>query len=325
MSANSTRNITLISILFSVFVAAAVYYVSQKNIAVADEIVFELPTQQGLVKSKDFLGKNVYLFFGFTKCPHICPTTVGTFKNFLKDHSDSVAIFVSVDLKRDTLPVLAGYTKGISDRFFAGTYPNDEQLSKLTQKFNAAYSVTYNDKDPTAPPLVDHSSLIYVINKKGEWVDQLPYNVSVDALTAHSVQIDSKSPMSAPHRQLKLNEIAGENKDCDLALKTCSLPGLEVSFSAKPVILTDLLLNLKVTNPELGTPVSADFTGKEINMGYLRPSFKSTETNQYEAKINLPFCETPTMEWVLKVLVKPKPEIDTLKEYIFHFTTTQSL
>ena len=292
---------------------------------VEHQVFFEIPSNQGVISSEKLLGKNIYLFFGFTKCPHICPTTTLQLGNFLKTREDSVAVFVSVDLKRDTLDVLSEYSKRIPQNFYAGTYPDEEQLKELMKQFNATYSITYDPKKPDNPPLIDHSSLIYVINKKGQWVDQLPYDISSDELNKQAAAIDSKSPMAASHRVAQTNEVKGENTECNLALNTCSLPGLEVSLDEKPVvILKDLTLNLKLTDPAIGMPISADLNGKTINMGYLNYDFKIQGQNVYQAKVNLPFCETPTMEWVLKVLVQPGESTDELKEYVFHFTTQQT-
>jgi protein SCO1 len=291
-----------------------------------NKISFEIPSATESISSEKFLGKNVFLFFGFTKCPHICPTTMVQLGNFLKNRDDSVAVFVSVDFKHDTLDVLSEYSKRIPKNFYAGTYPDEAKLKALMKQFNASYSLTYDEKNPDNPPLIDHSSLIYVLNKKGQWVDQLPYNTTSEELAKLAVNIDSKSRIADPVPSTQANLIQGENTDCNLALNTCSLPGMEVYFEQKPVvILKDFNFILNVTDPAIGIPLKVEFNGKEINMGFLSSEFKIKTATSYQAKIHLPFCETPTMNWALKVLVQPhEDQGDELHEYVFHFTTLQS-
>jgi protein SCO1/2 len=112
------------------------------------------------------------LFFGYTHCPDICPTTLGTLRGVTQrleaQHAaDTRIIFVSVDPKRDTLSHLRKYIGYFGPDFIAATGELQE-IDNLTHQLGAMYMF---DGDTTGNDyIVNHSASVALINPQGEWV-----------------------------------------------------------------------------------------------------------------------------------------------------------
>lgn len=112
------------------------------------------------------------IFFGYTHCPDICPTTLGTLKGMAQQlgaqhAADTRIIFVSVDPKRDTLPHLREYISYFGPDFTAAT-GEAREIDNLTHQLGAMYMF---DGDTTGNDyIVNHSASVALINPQGEWV-----------------------------------------------------------------------------------------------------------------------------------------------------------
>ena len=115
-----------------------------------------------------FEGRWTLVFFGFTYCPDICPTTMGVLARATSKMSDPPAvILVSVDPERDTASSMDAYVRSFSPTF-RGLTGEFDQIVLLASQLNVAFG-----KVPGPDPdgyLVDHSASIAVINPKGEHV-----------------------------------------------------------------------------------------------------------------------------------------------------------
>jgi protein SCO1/2 len=121
------------------------------------------------VTAKDFAGKVVLLYFGYTFCPDICPLTLANVSRVLRNLGDKAkdvrVLFVTVDPNRDTLPVLKKYTESFGPEV-VGLRGNADQIAALAKRYRVAYSVT-PEKDGK-PYTVTHSSAIYVFDQTGK-------------------------------------------------------------------------------------------------------------------------------------------------------------
>ncbi len=120
------------------------------------------------VTETDYRGQVVMLYFGYTFCPDVCPTTLSNVSRIL-DRLGSRApqvrvLFVTVDPNRDTLPVLAAYVKNFAPQI-EGLRGAPDQLAALARRYRVVYSVTPETKGQ--PYEVTHSSAIYVFDKSG--------------------------------------------------------------------------------------------------------------------------------------------------------------
>jgi len=117
----------------------------------------------------DFKGKAVVLFFGYTHCPDVCPTTMSDLKNAMKllgDKSDQVQVlFVTVDPARDTQEVLAQFVPSFDKRFI-GMRGNAQETKETLENFKIFYSKVEgkSENDYT----IDHSAGMYAFDKAGK-------------------------------------------------------------------------------------------------------------------------------------------------------------
>ena len=130
---------------------------------------FPLPDQNGQVRSiKDFAGKVVVVFFGFTQCPDVCPTSMtelaGIKKSLGTDSDKLQAIFISVDPERDTPEILKAYM-GNFDPTFLALRPNPEQLAAIAKDFKIYYKKV-EGKSATSYSM-DHSAGNYIYDTQG--------------------------------------------------------------------------------------------------------------------------------------------------------------
>jgi protein SCO1/2 len=116
---------------------------------------------------RDFKGKYVMLFFGFTQCPDVCPTTLvraSEIKRLLGADGDKLqVVFVTVDPERDTGPLLAEYMRAF-DPTFVAVRGNLEQTAKAAKDFKIFYRKVPSGSSYT----MDHTALTYVFDANGK-------------------------------------------------------------------------------------------------------------------------------------------------------------
>jgi protein SCO1/2 len=131
---------------------------------------FSLLDPDGKVRTlADFKGKVVVMFFGYTQCPDVCPTTLTEMQQamaLLGPQSDKVQVlFVTVDPERDTAAILKQYVPAFDPRFL-GLRPADEaSLEKVTKDFKIYYK-----KVPGTSPgsyTMDHTAGSYAFDPEG--------------------------------------------------------------------------------------------------------------------------------------------------------------
>ncbi len=130
---------------------------------------FALPDQNGKTRTiKDFAGKVVVVFFGFTQCPDVCPTSMAELASLKKslgaDGDKLQAVFISVDPERDTPEILKAYM-GNFDPTFLALRPSPEQLPALAKDFKIYYKKV-EGRTPTSYSM-DHSAGSYIYDPKG--------------------------------------------------------------------------------------------------------------------------------------------------------------
>ncbi|KAK0079612.1 hypothetical protein PV325_001029 [Microctonus aethiopoides] len=174
------------SVIGCVFMGYCFYYLTQKKDSELDRErrrtidtiniggKFELINSKGeTVKSDDFLGQWVLLFFGVAHCPDICPNEVermiAVVDELKMEHNFEVQpIFISVDPDRDTPKVVEKYCKKFSDKLI-GLTGTHEQVAKACK----AYRVNYSNgpKDTDNDYIVGHTIKMYLVDPCGLFVD----------------------------------------------------------------------------------------------------------------------------------------------------------
>ena len=127
----------------------------------------ELPDTSGRVRHlEDFRGKAVVLFFGFTHCPDVCPTTLADLATVMKslgpDAERVQLLFVSVDPERDTPEDLAKYVSAFDPRFLG--LRGD---LAATQRVAKDFKIYFEKRRQGDSYTIDHSAQSYVIDPQG--------------------------------------------------------------------------------------------------------------------------------------------------------------
>ncbi|CAM8400670.1 SCO family protein [Candidatus Methylopumilus planktonicus] len=133
------------------------------------DTTFRLKDFNGRIRTlEDFKGKVVVIFFGFTHCPDICPTTLTDLKKtmaLLKDKaSDVQVIFITLDPARDTEDVLKKFIPTF-DSSFLGLTGSESDINKVISQFKIFYQKV-NDGSKSGYT-IDHSAGLYVLDKNG--------------------------------------------------------------------------------------------------------------------------------------------------------------
>ena len=132
----------------------------------------------------DFKGKAVVVFFGFTQCPDVCPTTMtelAQVKQSLGADGDKLqAIFITVDPERDTPELLKAYMGNFDPSFLALYTTTPEQLAALAKDYKVYYKKV-DGKTPTSYTM-DHSAGSYVYDTQGKLRLYTRYGTGVQPL-----------------------------------------------------------------------------------------------------------------------------------------------
>ena len=146
---------------------------------------FRLTDHNGKPRSMDdFRGKVVAIFFGYTFCPDVCPTTLSDMRQVMKslgDKSDQLQVlFVTVDPKRDTKDVLARYVPAFHPAFL-GLNGDEAQTQKVTRDFKIVACMVPGQSADTYT--YDHTAGMLIFDKQGQLRLMAPYGIQAEKLT----------------------------------------------------------------------------------------------------------------------------------------------
>jgi protein SCO1/2 len=138
------------------------------------------------VTDKDFLGRYMLVFFGFTNCPDICPAGLQVMTaalDKLGPKADAVTpIFITLDGARDTPEKLAAYLKSFSPRI-VGLTGSDEELAATAKAYRLYFQKVTDDKTP-GNYSYDHAAIFYLMGKDGAFITPIPHTTDVDKLVS---------------------------------------------------------------------------------------------------------------------------------------------
>lgn len=143
--------------------------------------------QGNVVKDEDLQGRFVLIYFGYTSCPDVCPTTLSVISDVMEDLGDLndglSVLFVTVDPDRDTPQVLAEYTAFFDPRIIAlrGPKPYTDHMVKA---FNARYEFHYPDPENKEEYSVDHTASVAFVGPDGNLIRRFPYGMAAEEISA---------------------------------------------------------------------------------------------------------------------------------------------
>ena len=158
---------------FLILFCAWSFVLSAASLDVYDTIGghFELNSTLGRkIGPQNFRGKVLLVFFGYTSCPDICPTTLITIKGALEDLEPNEVgkvqpLFISVDPERDTLEGMKQFLLFFHSSF-VGLTGSAEELKVVAKKFGSAYMKDARSNS-AADYLIAHSGYIYLVDQQG--------------------------------------------------------------------------------------------------------------------------------------------------------------
>jgi protein SCO1/2 len=127
-----------------------------------------------------FKGHPSAVFFGFTHCPEVCPTTLFELDGWLKalgdEGKDIRAYFVTIDPERDTPEIVHSYVTNVSDRI-VGISGEPEKVQAMAKSFHVYFKrVDLENGDYT----MDHTASVYLINSDGDFAGTIAYGENPD-------------------------------------------------------------------------------------------------------------------------------------------------
>lgn len=128
------------------------------------------------ISDADFKGRPLLLYFGYTHCPDICPTTLAHMALVLKAvgaPGKVKAAFITVDPERDTLPILKEYLSNF-DNDIIGLWGTPSQVAQVEKAFRV---VALRVPEPGGGYTIDHTSLVFLMDKGGRFVG--PFDVDL--------------------------------------------------------------------------------------------------------------------------------------------------
>jgi protein SCO1/2 len=131
---------------------------------------FILHSSQGRFSLEELRGKLVLLYFGYTKCPDVCPTSLATLSQALNELNDKElesveAVFISVDPKRDSFEVLDEYATYFHPNL-TGVTGSKEEIDEVAKRYGAKYEIV-NLQGSDFGYTVHHSAETYLITAEG--------------------------------------------------------------------------------------------------------------------------------------------------------------
>ena len=177
-------------VLFVVAFAAA-YSIAFKSESVQTEGTaliggpFSLVDTDGKrVTDKDFRGKLMLVFFGYTHCPDVCPTELQNMAEAIdklgQTSSKIAPIFISVDPKRDTPEALTAYVKNFNPQIIGLTGSQDE-VATAAKAYRVYFRKASNASEDYT---VDHSAFVYLMDQQGKYLTHFTFNTPADTVVS---------------------------------------------------------------------------------------------------------------------------------------------
>lgn len=137
------------------------------------------------VTNKDFRGKYMLVYFGFTHCPDICPTSLLLIQNAINQLGDKgkqvVPMFITLDPERDTPDAVGKYVAHFGPSF-VGLSGSPAQIKQAADAYKIYYRKV-QEPDSAMGYVIDHSGFMYLMDPDGKYVTHFPHTIAEQSLT----------------------------------------------------------------------------------------------------------------------------------------------
>lgn len=146
-------------------------------------VPFELTDQNGnTITEAAFQGRPTALFFGFTHCPEVCPTTLFELDGWLRkvdpEGGNIGAYFITVDPERDTPEMMDNYVSAVSDRII-GVSGSPEEIADVIKGFHIYAKKVPVEGDPDGYTM-DHTASVFLLDEKGRFKSTIAWGENPD-------------------------------------------------------------------------------------------------------------------------------------------------
>lgn len=157
---------------------------------------FELTDHNGRrVTDKDFRGRLMLVYFGFTYCPDICPAGLQVVTAALEklgtDTNRVVPMFITVDPERDTPEQMKQYVSSFH-KTFVGLTGSKEDIAKAAKAYRVYYRKVQDES--LSDYTMDHTSFLYLMDAGGQFITHFPHSISPDKLAERLAAVIEKMP-----------------------------------------------------------------------------------------------------------------------------------
>ncbi len=136
------------------------------------------------VTDADYRGKYLLVFFGYTYCPDVCPAELQVMTlalDLLGDKADRIQpLFITIDPQRDTVDRMKDYV-GNFYKTLVGLTGTPEEIAKAAKAYRVYYKKAEVEDDDY---LMDHTSIVYLMDPEGEFIAHFPYGVRPEKMAA---------------------------------------------------------------------------------------------------------------------------------------------
>lgn len=158
------------------------------------DLEFELTDENNKkVTAENYLGSTVAIFFGFTSCPEVCPTTMHQLSSILSkigEPAKSVnVLFISVDPERDSAENLKKYT-AVFGASFIGLRGDEAVIKEMTKRYRVTFG--YGEKNQQGDYEVSHSGAVFIFDTEGK-----ARLLATQSSSAEDIEIDLKNLIDA--------------------------------------------------------------------------------------------------------------------------------
>ncbi|OCL89346.1 SCO family protein [Arcobacter porcinus] len=146
---------------------------------------FNLDTADGEITKDDFKSKVLAVYFGYTFCPDVCPTSLSALSQAINQLEEEkkdevIGLFISVDPNRDKLGNLKEYANYFHKNFI-GASSTKENIDDIVKRYGSNYEYIYL-KGSAIDYSVAHTSYIYIFDKDGKFVERIDHFADVDKI-----------------------------------------------------------------------------------------------------------------------------------------------
>jgi len=139
---------------------------------------FTINTIDGEKTKESFKGKVLAVYFGYTFCPDVCPTSLSSLAQALnqfpqEETEDFVGLFISVDPERDTVQNLKNYAAYFHPNFIGGT-TDETNINDITSRYKSYYRKVILE-DSAMGYSIEHTSYIYLFDREGKFITRIDH------------------------------------------------------------------------------------------------------------------------------------------------------